>query len=530
MNVSARWHRFTEKKGRLLTLILLLGLGLRLSNLDAASLWIDEIYSLIVSNTHRFPERLDGVIHPARYFYEQYLSWQPMQWDRLFDLLKINVHMPLYYLLVNPWMGLFGNHTLGLRSFSALCSALMILPVFALGNAMAGKRAGWLGAFVAAVLPFQIYYGQEGRMYALSLLWTALAGFTFWKLLFSEKRLAWSLLYAVAVSGGILSHYMFVFFLGFQGMFGLFWLFRTQNWRQMVFWIPALLALGGIGLAWMPIYQLQQQGVNEEYHFAKGLLSWSRYLSVPFWQPLVVIAGDNRLERAFYFPLTLFLGIASLIGRVKARVQKTITLQREGYLIAWVVLPLLLQIAYDVMKHTHVSVIERYAMLISPALCVALGLALSQWLAPHASPRRRSAGFLILGMMTVMAVATVAAPSPFRDEHNKDKNIRRKIGYFVENARPQDLVFVNGPWGAPNLAAYYLNASRPQQPVLYWIKDFRGQAVPLPSKTLFKPYQRVWLFRDRANNERGLQTAKNYLQSVYPHWTQSHDWFIYTRS
>ncbi len=168
------------------SLIFLLALGLRLINLDATSLWIDEIYSLMVANTHVYPTHLDPAIHSANEFYQHFLSWQPMNLDRLLALLKINVHMPLYYLLLNPWLDWFGNNAVGLRSFSAVWSALLILPVFGLGKALGGRQAGYLCAVVTALLPFQIYYGQEGRMYALSLFWAGCAGLAFWQVLFGK--------------------------------------------------------------------------------------------------------------------------------------------------------------------------------------------------------------------------------------------------------------------------------------------------------------------------------------------------------
>lgn len=526
-----------ERPALTVGLIFLIALGLRLTNLSASSLWIDEIYSLIVGNTHLFPDKLDVAIHPVHYFYERFLSWQPMDWNRLITLLKINVHMPLYYLLLNPWLHLFGNDAIGLRSFSAFFSALMIVPVYWLGLAMAGKRAGYLAALVTALVPFQIYYGQEGRMYALSLFWTVLAGFTFWKTLFSEKPARWGWLYAIAVSGGMLSHYMFVFFLGFQFFYGLVWLFKNQDFKRLAHFLPALFALTGIALGWLPVYQLQQQGVNEEYHFAKGLVGWNRYLTVPLWQPLVVIAGDNKFLRIFYFPVTvlLFLYYAFIPKGKTGHWQ----LKREGYLLSWIIIPLFLQIGYDLIKETHISIIDRYAMLVSPAMCLWLGLALNRLLGNAQDERQSSSDSLqkspqklggwILAGMSLLALANVWSPSPFRDEHNKDNDIRGKFQYFAKHARPGDLILTNGPLGAPNIAAYYLQASMPNQPIVYWISEFRGLPVALPSTALIEPYQRVWLFRYRANNERGLQTAKDYLQGLYPHLKKTEDWFIYSR-
>lgn len=514
-----------------MALVLLLAFALRLANLNATSLWMDEIYSLMVANGHVTPAVLHPAILPASEYYQQHLAWQPLDFKLLLDALKINVHMPLYYVLLNPWLGWFGNNAIGLRSFSALCSTLILIPVYLLGKALDGRKTGYISLVVAALVPFQIYYGQEGRMYALSLFWCALSGLAFWKTLYAEKPLGWSLLYALSTTAGLGTHYMFVFYLAFQAIYAVIWLINTRDFKRFALFGFALAALGALMLAWYPIYRIQQHGVNEEYHFAKGWVGWLRYATALVWQPLVVVAGANKLERLFYMPLTVLLLLSLLQKRGKPQNAHQSFFQREGFLLMWVFLPLLAQIGYDAFKQTHTTVIDRYVLLISPAMCLWLGLAIARLPAllerkiKRVNAERLQYG--LLGLMLWLAVCNVLAPSPFRDEHNKDNDLRAQFRTMTQQARPNDLVFTNGPWGASLLAAYYLNQQRPGQPMIYWINTHRGQSVPLPQPTLLMPYHRVWLFRNRANNERGLQQLKEYLQAVYPQHIRQQDWFIY---
>lgn len=561
--------------------LFVLALAFRLWSINAASLWIDEVYSLITANTHFTPDSLDRVPHPALWYDQVALAWQPLRWQALIELLKVNVHVPLYYCLLNPWLGFWGNHAVGLRSFSALCSALMIFPLAALGSALgnlAGKSAGEKNAksasyfqtgtmaglcvaLVAALSPFQIYYGQEGRMYALLLFWATCCGLAFWKVLYGARPRLWGGFYAITLLGGFFSHYMFVFFLGFQGVYSLLWLFlpkNTKNKRErLVCLLIPLLLLAASAMAWWPIYKIQQQGVDSDYHFAKGLLAPLRYVTALLWQPLTMASGDNSWQRLFYIPITLLLLIFGLVRFKNNKLNSLIPVsnepvsqsstgpiqwfQREGFLLAWIFIPLIVQIGYDLLKHTHTSVIDRYVLLISPAVCVLLGLGLQRLFSRHCK-----AGAALVAFMAILAVGAVWSPSPLRDEHNKDKNIRAKIHTMAHLAGPHDLIFVNGPWGAPAIAAYYLvrekfpvvvNASAkistgmPSEkiPLLYWISNYRGQRVPLPPASQLSPYSRVWLFRYRANNERGLQKSKDYLHRLYPHLTRFDDWFLYAR-
>lgn len=523
-------HRLWEWTG-LPWLIIGLGLALRLFNLDATSLWMDEIYSLMVANGHITPATLPSGIQTGGAFYQQHVAWQPLTFDNLLAALKINVHMPLYYLLLNPWLGWLGNDAIGLRSFSAVCSTLMLIPVYFLGHSLGGRKAGLFALLVAALSPFQIYYGQEGRMYALSLFWCVLSALAFWKTLYSEKPLKWSLLYALSATAGLATHYMFVFYLGFHAIYGFLWLLKFKDYKRFCLFGFALVAIGMFSAWWAPIYQLQQQGMDEEYHFAKGMVGWVRYITALIWQPLIVIAGDNKLERLFYMPLTALLFLSFLLKRNEQR-RFDFTFQREGFLLMWIFLPLLFQIGYDILKHTHTAVIDRYAMLISPGMCLWLGLPMARLSNRLSSsvggnPSLKTIPAIAVTVMLLLAVFNVWSPSPFRDEHNKDKDIRGKFHYMVHNARPDDLVFTNGPWGAALIAAYYLKQQRPMQPMTYWINRHRGQTVPLPNPDVLHPYGRVWLFRYRANNERGLQEIKDYLQAQYQEHQQTKDWFIY---
>jgi mannosyltransferase len=139
-------------------LILLLAALLRFYCLSCSSLWHDE------GNTWALMGR----------------SFSQIAQDAAAD-----IHPPGYYWLLKLWTGIFGADVIGLRAFSAIVGVATVAVIYAIGRRIFAHHRfaaefALLAALLAAANPFQIYYSQEARMYALLMLQsTAL----FWALL-----------------------------------------------------------------------------------------------------------------------------------------------------------------------------------------------------------------------------------------------------------------------------------------------------------------------------------------------------------
>ena len=82
---------------------------------------------------------------------------------------------PLYYLLLHAWTAAFGDGEAALRSLSLAAAVLTVPTALWAGTLVAGRRAGWVAAVLAALNPFLTIYAQEARMYALVALLSLLA-------------------------------------------------------------------------------------------------------------------------------------------------------------------------------------------------------------------------------------------------------------------------------------------------------------------------------------------------------------------
>ena len=121
-------------------LLAVTALGLRLWRLDAA-LWYDEAFSA-------------------------WLAQLPL--DRLTAATLGDVHPPGYYLLLWAVYRVLGGSEAMLRLPSVLAGLGLIYLVSRIGRRLDLPRvAVWLAAGITAFSPFQIYYSQEARNYAL---------------------------------------------------------------------------------------------------------------------------------------------------------------------------------------------------------------------------------------------------------------------------------------------------------------------------------------------------------------------------
>ena len=120
-------------------LIFLLGVLLRVSHLGAMSVWSDEGFS------YNFASRPLGQMLP---------------------LLKMDVHPPLYFLLLHVWLYL-GSSAVWLRGLSVVFGMLVLIAGYLIGKRFFGVHVGLLLMFFLAVSPAEIHYSQEIRMYSL---------------------------------------------------------------------------------------------------------------------------------------------------------------------------------------------------------------------------------------------------------------------------------------------------------------------------------------------------------------------------
>lgn len=236
----------------LLLALLLAGLGLRVFELTARSMWFDESF-----------------------------TWRLLQfsWSEMLSRAATDVHPPLYYIAVRMWAALASDSLFSLRAFSVICSLLTITLVYAVvETSYHNRKLALLAAALTTIAGNQIFYAQEARMYMLGLVLALFSTLCLVKTTQARASHIWSLGYAVGITALAYTHYFGLFIIAGQVV----WVIAAYAaaWRHnkpMNGARSVALAYAASFLAylpWLPTFMKQRQQVQESF-WIPDIAFWS---------------------------------------------------------------------------------------------------------------------------------------------------------------------------------------------------------------------------------------------------------------
>lgn len=191
---------------------------------------------------------------------------------------------PLYYLLLHVWETWLGTSEPATRSLSLVAATLTIPLGFFLGMRIAGARAAWICALLAAGHPFLTYYAQETRMYAfVALLSLLLAGALV--LVFVERRRAaipWAIL---AATGMAYSHNWGLFAVAASFVAALLVVLTGPRELRRASVVDGVIVYGATGAAflpWLPSLLEQAGSTGAPWALAPRPMALVEAVVVPF--------------------------------------------------------------------------------------------------------------------------------------------------------------------------------------------------------------------------------------------------------
>ncbi len=374
----------------------LIGFSLRVQALSYQPLWGDEGWSF-------------------------YLAGQTL--PQLIVLTAIDIHPPLYYILLKSWFAVVGLGPETARFFSVIVGTSLIPAVGVTGQRLFNRSVGMVAAALTAVMPLAVYYSQEVRMYGLVTLLGVLSVYCLvrvlseeWPLLQYQRKsdkhehvilnevraknlhdkplkqgkaiphgnssyhdtdlgrrmtsgnsLPWLAGYIITATAALYTMYYAAFLLLFQGLYVLFIYMRQP--RQLLRRLPPFVIIGLLYLPW-PIY------------IAKRLLTYidnkkevEAYLPLNLWQffsrYFSAFSAGHINEIVPTYSWVAWLGIILIIiGLVVAKSKWRLLL------ILYMSVPMLVVFIINLLYPFTPPYFERTLLLVAPAIWLFMAVAL----------------------------------------------------------------------------------------------------------------------------------------------------------
>lgn len=405
-----------------------IALSIRLTNLDAAAPWMDEVATVLFSlgnASSMIP--LGEIISLEQLLRPLHITPGSTPTDVVTNLLTEDNHPPTYFVLAHAWMKLFPRpdgyaSVWGARSLSALFGALGSPAVYLLAWATfhdgkaSPKDTRTIGIFCAALIavsPLDVFLSQEARHYTLAILLViasltcfALAARTLVRDNLQDKgqqqTLSWAatLIWIAINALGMSVHYFFGLTLVAEALTLLILLIRqclidVSAWRQPR-WIKIYLAVVGTiasVVVWLPIL-LNFYGSPQSSFLRSAPSSWQHWVnpvvqSLAGWlyvllSPITNGAGWRGITAIAISCFLLLVYTIWLTGRLRqawrfqlrqSSSKRAGILAMGGFFIVSNVLFLLIcyGLGFDITRG------HRYSFVFFPSLLVLVGAALAPY-------------------------------------------------------------------------------------------------------------------------------------------------------
>ena len=408
----------------------LLALALRLYQLNADSLWEDEIFTATQS-IRPLGELLNwtaGDVHPPGYYLAigRLASWSG--WDQLPPT------------ALTDWLW---------RFLSVIAGTLAVAVTARLGADWMGRPTGLIGAWLLAVSPVALQYSQEARMHQLFLLGAAVSSWVLWRAMARPARARWWLAYALLTAVNLYTAYLAFAVLAVQGV----WVAaatltrRSQHSRPTVLasshglvarWLLSSGAALIVYLPWWPVV-LNQASRRLALSGSPGLPD----APLAFAAKAVYALGPGKGYAVWVFLALWLLGWLGLARRQPAA---------AVFGLAWLILPLALPFVFQDPRFWHM----RYAFILSVYLLgIAMGTrTLAAWLAarlPHARFGVRHLGYGALAAGALL-MSVLNLPAIYRQTK---PDWRGAAAYLAAHSVPGDAIVTDALFDTRRYLDYY---------------------------------------------------------------------------
>jgi mannosyltransferase len=446
------WHLFAAS--------LVISAGLQLASLTKWSVWHDEGYTAML------------VDYPLA---------------EMVQRTALDVHPPLYYVLLKGWLAVMGDSVLTARLFSVICMlAAAGVTVLFIRRFYSERYAAW-AAIPIALGPMLIRYGQEMRMYGLVALLAITATWVFMSLLerrgdksyFRSARgrlltlsyglLIASLLYSHYFAGGLLLPLHFLVLLSdwfshSSSRYRIGRFLKTYQW----WFLGALLGVV-LFLPWLPTFADQVKSVKDGFWIQDVDVSslFSTIAAMLFFRPEWI-----EWQLGDWYGVMALLGMGIVVWfMVRLWQQKDMRAPHKlllgGYLAVPMLIMLLLSLPRPIQETTSFYY-DRYFATFAPMFYAFIGVGLAGiWANQKRALLMKGLTTGCLGLFTVFGIYhTQAVGNNFghpRDDYFSMHTLYEKLDAL---RRPGELV-VGDNLGVYFDLRYYMTRDGHPEPLLF---------------------------------------------------------------
>jgi mannosyltransferase len=386
-----------------LLLVVSAAVVLRLLFLDQDSLWWDELASVVFSGA----------------------DWQAF-WK--WELQSESLNLVLYYLILRFWLFL-GESEFAVRSLSVIFGVFTVTVVFSLGKRLFDARTGLIAALILSVHVFHIEFSQEARGYSLLTLLVTLSCFFFVK---SIERPSWGNWAGYALTSVLAgySHFFGSLVLVAHASSLIFLSPRAVPWKKLIIsWCST-----GLMLVPLVYYALLRSAAKDPTVSETSLDQFVMAFTGNGGYPLLAV---------YLIPV-----LVVTIFAIKSWLSSWATLVswRYGFLLTWLLLPILLALAASAIEPVFVA---KYLLGCLPALVILAAAGISCIRLPGRVRFPVLSGAILISLLALSTQATLA----YYTNHEKE-DWRSAANLVASRWEPGDSFLIYKP--AANYFGHYL--------------------------------------------------------------------------
>lgn len=417
----------------LVTLLTLIAFALRLIDLDARSLWLDESFTLLRANG-TWAEMIANTV------------WRQ-------GLFTTDLNPPLYFALLKAWSELAGLSTFALRLFSAFWAVLIVPLTYALGRRLFGSRRTAIVAAALAVLgPTYQWYAAELRMYSLMACLGAASVYFFYRMLHAAAgRGAFAAVWLATSALALFTHFSFISLglaqIAFLLVAGL-WPLRDRRMprasRNVLIGagLALVVSLAAFALLGAPTVARASQLANDALTNPNGL----GVAPLDFMQETIsalafgLNAGDPTGTGGV---LTVLMGLLIVLGVVLPLSRRWLSVR--VMLALTIIVPMAFWLILSYLIASRPSF--RYVIFIFPVLHVliahATGVLFDQVHMARPAARWASAIGATLALIVALGASTFGVSQAFVRSRSWQDDWRGFASYIRQNWQPGDVLLIN---------------------------------------------------------------------------------------